>query len=472
MDAIITVDERQHVVMFNAAAEQIFRCPANAAIGGPLDRFIPERFRAAHRGHVERFAATGATVRRMGSDMLLHGLRAGGEEFPIEASISQATVDGRKLFTVVLRDITERKRVETEVRKERDLAQKYLDVADVILVALDSKGNVTLINRKGCEVLGYPEEEIVGQCWIDRFLPEGHRRDVQTVFRQIMAGESQLAEFHENPVLTRGGAERMIAWHNRALRDESGTIVGTLSSGEDITERKRAEAALERSYGELRELYRQMHEVREGERMRIARELHDELAQWLTALKMDVSWVAGRLSADDERGREKVERMKQLVNSAVTSVRRIAHDLRPSMLDDLGLVPAIEHLLHAFSERTGLVVELDTQAATVEFREPLSTAVYRMVQEGLTNVARHARATEVRVALRVEGGDLVVSVRDNGIGISEAQLGSGKSFGLLGIKERARTLGGAADIYSVREGGTTVEIKVPVARYLGTGERA
>lgn len=342
MDAIITLDEHQHIVMFNAAAERIFRCPAGDAIGRTLDRFIPERFRAAHRAHIERFGATGATVRRMGSDMVLYGLRADGEEFPIEASISQVTVDGRKRFTVVLRD---------------------------------------------------------------------------------------------------------------------------------ISTRVKAAAEIERSQRQLRDLYRQMHEVREAERMRIARELHDELAQWLTALRMDVSWLAGRLPREDDKVREKVERMKGLVDSTVTSVRRIAHDLRPAMLDDLGLVPAIEHLLHEFSQRTGMVVELDANADEVEFREPLCTAVYRMVQEGLTNVARHARATEVRVAIGVEGDELIVSVRDNGIGIGAAQLNSGKSFGILGIKERARTLGGAADIYSPREGGATVEIKVPVTQYRGTAKQ-
>ena len=343
MDAIITVDERQHIVLFNAAAEQIFRCAAVDAVGGPLDRFIPERFRAAHRAHVEHFGATGATVRRMGGEVALYGLRADGTEFPIEASISHAKDGGKEFLTVVLRDIS----------------------------------------------------------------------------RRVEATEE-----------------------------------------------------IERSHLQMRDLYQQMHEVREGERMRIARELHDELAQWLTALKMDVSWLAGRVGAEDNRVQEKVERMKQLVDSAVSSVRRIAHDLRPAMLDDLGLVPAIEHLLHEFSERTGLVVELETRADEVEFREPLSTAVYRMVQEGLTNVARHARATEVRVAVRVAGGELIVSVRDNGIGVGAVQLNSGKSFGLLGIKERARTLGGEAEIHTAREGGAIVEIRIPVARYRATGGRA
>jgi len=343
MDAIIALDERQQVIVFNAAAERIFKCRSVEALGKHLDRFIPERFRAAHRDHVRRFGATGATVRRMGSDAVLYGLRADGEEFPIEASISQVTVNGKRLLTVVLRDIS------TRVKAADEIA---------------------------------------------------------------------------------------------------------------------------RSHRQLRDLYQQMHEVREAERVRIARELHDELAQWLTALKMDVSWLAGQLPREEGRMREKVERMKGIVDSTVVSVRRIASDLRPAMLDDLGLVPAIEHLLHEFSQRTGIVVGLDANAGEVEFRDPLTTSVYRMVQEVLTNVSRHARATEVRLAIRVEGDDLTVSARDNGIGIAGAQLNSGKSFGILGIKERARTLGGGANIYSPGEGGTVVEITVPVKQYRGTGKQS
>jgi two-component system sensor kinase len=343
MDAIITVDARQHVMLFNTAAERIFKCKAADAIGGPLDRFIPERFRKAHHEHVRDFGDTGTTVRRMGGKVALYGLRANGEEFPIEASISHIRSGGRELFTVVLRDISRRVKAEEEI---------------------------------------------------------------------------------------------------------------------------------ERSHRQLRDLYQQMHEVREGERVRIARELHDELAQWLTALKMDVSWLAGKMPQGDDRLRERVERMKQLVDTTVMSVRRIASDLRPAMLDDLGLVPAIEHLLHEFSQRTGIVVGIDASTGDIEFREPLSTAVYRMVQEALTNVARHARATEVRVTIRVRGDDLTVSAWDNGVGINASRLQSGKSLGILGIKERARTLGGGADVRGAPEGGTVVEIKVPVKQFRGMGARA
>jgi PAS domain S-box-containing protein len=340
MDAIITVDEKQHVLLFNAAAERIFRCPAGEAIGRPLDQFIPQRFRSPHRSHIERFGATGTTMRRMGDQTVLYALRVDGTEFPIEASISQAIVGGLRLFTVILRD---------------------------------------------------------------------------------------------------------------------------------ITEREKAAAELERSHAKLLELYAAMHEVREAERTRIARELHDELAQWLTALKMDLSWLAARLPEKSGPLASRAGKMKSVLDTTVAAVRRIAADLRPVMLDDLGMVPAIEHLLHEFSGRTGILVSLDVDAEGVEFRDPLATAIYRMLQEALTNVARHAQASQVQVAIRLDDARLLVSARDNGKGIGAGALSSGKSHGILGIKERAQTLGGQANIYAPAGGGTLVEITVPAARYRTAG---
>jgi PAS domain S-box-containing protein len=335
MDAIITCDEAQRVVLFNAAAEKIFKCSAQEAIGAPLDVFIPQRYRAQHAAHVRRFGEAGVTMRRMGGELVLAGLRRDGEEFPIDASISQVSVGGQKFYTVILRD---------------------------------------------------------------------------------------------------------------------------------ITERQRAADALARSNEELRELYESMHQVREAERTRIARELHDELAQWLTALKMDVSWMRNRLPPDEAALVTKADRMKGVVDSTIAAMRRIAADLRPVMLDDLGLMPAIESLLNDLSERTGIQVSLTGSEALDGLGEPLVTAVYRMIQEALTNVARHSQATQVAVALELGGERLGVTVRDNGRGLEPDP--NRKSFGLLGIRERARTLGGEARIYSPPEGGTVVQIGVPLARHL------
>ena len=186
----------------------------------------------------------------------------GGDETmndtPIEISLSWTVVQGHEndyskvIFTTI--DITERKQAEESLQAEREKAQKYLDIAGVMMLALDQDGFVTLINQKGCEILGYSADEIVGKNWIATFLPKSIRTDLQGTFQQLVSGDSQSAGYYENTVLTKNGEERLIAWHNIVVRDRQGTIVNTLSSGEDITERKQAEAQLRASEERFRQL--------------------------------------------------------------------------------------------------------------------------------------------------------------------------------------------------------------------------
>ena len=162
-----------------------------------------------------------------------------GERFWVEVTATPVIMDGEfRYYLSSWVDVTERKLAVEGLQRERDRAQHYLDIAGVMLVAINSEGNVTLINKRGCEILGYKEQEIIGKNWFQNFLPENVRKEVQTVFRKLVAGKMQPAEHYENPVLTKGGKVRLIAWENRALRDAAGNIIGTLSSGEDITERQ------------------------------------------------------------------------------------------------------------------------------------------------------------------------------------------------------------------------------------------
>jgi PAS domain S-box-containing protein len=174
-------------------------------------------------------------------------LRKDGSVFYADVLTAVAMLDGRRCNIGFFSDITERKQVEESLRKERDRAQKYLDIAGVMFVAINNNGEVTLINQEGCEILGYKEEEIVGRNWFDNFIPERIRDEIKSISKRISAGETEPLEYYENPVLTKLGEERLIAWHNVGLIDEDGRIIGHLSSGEDITERKRAEEALKES---------------------------------------------------------------------------------------------------------------------------------------------------------------------------------------------------------------------------------
>ncbi|KUY85454.1 histidine kinase [Burkholderia territorii] len=338
MEAIITVDESQTIVIFNPAAEHVFGVSAMEAVGAPLSRFIPERFRAAHARHVEQFGVTGVSERQMGRQRVLFGLRGDGTEFPIEASISQIRDGTGKLYTVMLRD---------------------------------------------------------------------------------------------------------------------------------VTERMRAENALKQSREELRDLSANLQNVREEEKTRIARELHDDLGQQLTALKMDLSavelWLRG-VVAPNTGVREQLGGMHRLIDSIVASVRRIAADLRPVMLDDLGLVPAIEWLANDFTRRYRITVDRDIAPVDTAFTGTGATTLFRIVQEALTNVARHSDATNVMLALKVEDGYCMLRIADNGHGAPEhaGNVQDRPSFGLIGIRERAHMLEGTVTIDNRPGTGFTITVALPL----------
>jgi signal transduction histidine kinase len=265
---------------------------------------------------------------------------------------------------------------------------------------------------------------------------------------------------------------RMIAADGRVvwLRD----VVRTITEGGrpkenvgvmiDITERRQAEEELRRSRQQLSDLSAHVEWAREEERTVIAREVHDELGQALTALKMDVALLATRLRQDppavpDALGR--LAAMSELVEDTIHRVRRIAHELRPGVLDDLGLDAAIEWAGQDFEARTGIACRVSSGLGERRLPRELATAFFRIFQEALTNVARHARARGVGVRLEHRGGRLTLEVTDDGRGIAEEAIGGAKSLGLLGMRERARRLGGDVVIAAARGRGTTVSLSVP-----------
>ncbi|MBI3546632.1 MAG: sensor histidine kinase [Gammaproteobacteria bacterium] len=334
MDAIITIDHQQRIVMFNNAAENVFRWPSHAVIGKPLDILLPKRFSTLHGQHVQQFGKTGVTSRRMGVAAVLTGLRANGEEFPVEASISQFGEGERKLYTVILRDVTLRVQAETELRQSKQ---------------------------------------------------------------------------------------------------------------------------------ELHELAAAANQLREHEQRRIARELHDELAQALTGLKMDIGWIKNKLPEATPPIIDKLKSMEHLLDNTVAATRRISSALRPMMLDDLGLVPAIEWLVQNFIQHTGIRCELAIASAKLDLQDPEATTVYRILQESLTNIAKHAKASSVEITLAHSQGEIAIGVRDNGVGFLFESPRKLSSYGLIGLRERAYILGGKVQIESAPGKGTYIEVRLPLA---------
>lgn len=235
-----------------------------------------------------------------------------------------------------------------------------------------------------------------------------------------------------------------------------------LRESADRRERQRAEDKLRRSLDQLRALTTYLQYVREEERTRIAREVHDELGQALTGLKLDMSWLASKLGKNAKPVQQKVKTMVDHIDATIQTVRRIATELRPGILDSLGLVAAMEWQANEFQARTGIPCVVTTTIADTIWDQDITTVFFRIYQETLTNIIRHAHATRVEVRIDEEDGYLVMSVRDNGRGISEEEMANTRSLGLVGMRERATLIGGELALHGAPGQGTTVTLRVPL----------
>ncbi|MGD2244935.1 MAG: PAS domain S-box protein [Candidatus Aminicenantes bacterium] len=230
----------------------------------------------------------------------------------------------------------------------------------------------------------------------------------------------------------------------------------------DITEKKMAEDALRESEEQLRNLAAHLQSIREEERASVAREIHDELGQALTALKMDLSWLDKKLPEEQRPLLKKTKSMSQLIDSTIHIVQRLSAELRPGLLDDIGLFATIEWQAEEFQKRTGIVCELSVSSQKINLDQERSTAIFRIFQETLTNIARHANATKVRVNLVKKGRKLELTIKDNGKGITEEKISDPKSLGLIGIQERVHFFGGDIVIKGIRNKGTTITASIPL----------
>ncbi len=248
---------------------------------------------------------------------------------------------------------------------------------------------------------------------------------------------------------------RLVPSVNRALREAA-----------EREEHRRAERQLRESHRQLRQLSIYLQSVREAERTRIAREVHDELGQALTGCKIDLAWIANRLPKGGGALLERARGLAARIDSTIETVRRISAELRPGVLDHLGLAAALEWQASEFQNRTGIPCEVRSDLHEARLDQNLSTTLFRIFQETLTNVIRHAEATRVRVTLARRDDAIVLEVTDNGRGISPTEIESGHCMGLLGMRERAALLGGAFEIDRVSRGhGTRVCVSIPAGRH-------
>lgn len=370
------------------------------------------------------------------------------------------------IFSLLQRDMNKRRIMEDQLRLfnarlEQDVAKKTAEVNQVFERVSDgyflfnTSGICTYVNAQAVVQLEVPKNQIIGRHFselyrVDEEIPKSHRFDVlmqtkanvYSEIREIKTGKT--FEYYAYPF-------------------EEGMSIFL----RDVTEVKKAKEELIRSNEkfklineQLRNLSIYLQKVREDERSHIAREIHDELGQLLTGIKLDLSWVKSKEPELSEEVTNRLNAAVELTNNAIRSVRKIATDLRPVVLDDFGLIAAIEWQAKQFAERTQLKIDLHLPETEWSFSKDFSTIVFRICQEALTNVARHAHATEVTLSVVIDKGNLILRIADNGVGLTGDKKSG--SLGLIGMRERAESLGGTLEIINLQGSGVLLELKIPI----------
>ena len=349
------------------------------------------------------------------------------------------------------------------VRRLRESERKYRSIFDNAIGGIyqtKPEGRCITANLAFARILGYTSPDELIKNLVDMgqlYVKSGRRLE----FIRFMQKNAVVTGF-ESQVYRKDGTKIWVSENAVAVCDSSGKLLYYEGIVEDITLRKKAEEELRSSREQLRSLSAYLQSTREKERMYIAREIHDELGQMLTALKMDISWLNSKIPKDQKSLLVKTKSMLDLVDTAVKTVQKISTELRPGLLDDLGLAAAIEWQIGEFQRRTGIICELDLGFEDIIFEQDVSTAIYRILQEALTNIVRHADATKVKISCKETADMIKIKVIDNGKGITEEQITNPQSFGLIGIRERVHLLEGEVEIIGIPDKGTTVIVRIPL----------
>ncbi len=389
-------------------------------------------------------------------------LRKDGTVFPVEVCGKNYSSKGKELCVTAIRDITKR-RLREDVLQESEEKYKTLTENSLTGIFIHQNGMFVFVNDKFAKMHGYkPEELLHKEHWV---LVHPDERKLLKEFAMKRLEGKPVPQQYEVRRMTKDGKTIWCEMMATVIQYRGKpAIMGNVT---DITERKLAESAIKKSEEQLRNLTSYLQKVGEIERTNIAREIHDELGQTLTVLKMDLSWLSRRLEDNQISLLEKTDAMSHLISKTIQTVKKISTELRPGLLDDLGLSAAIEWQAEEFQKRTGIKCKISMEPKDITFDRDRNTAIFRIFQETLTNIARHAGATEVSVSLKQKVGRIELTVRDNGRGITEEELANPKSFGLIGIRERVKIFGGNNTIKGVPGQGTTVTVRMPVRDMMG-----
>jgi PAS domain S-box-containing protein len=457
-DGVAVTDEAGTLTMFNPAAERILGLGLMAAgpdeWGQVYGLFQPDMTTPVSADQLPLARAVAGETTRDVELFVRNPERPGGVFILVTATPLGHAEAGSKGAVAVFRDIGERKWAEAVLRDSEARFRAIVEATSSALIILSPRFHIREFNPQAERLFGAGRAKALGQDFVETYLPAAFRESASENIRRVLAGER--TQTLEIPVPSGEAGEHTLLWSFSRLVESEDREAVVIATGHDITERRQAEAA-----SRVRELANRLQSAREAERSHVAREIHDELGQALTGLKFEVSYLSRQVARENPELGERIERVASMIDGTIVSVRRIATNLRPLILDELGLFDAILWLVKQFEERTRIPCAVELPESQPDWSRDRATAVFRILQEALTNIARHSEATRAEVSVSLEDGRVVLEVRDDGRGITADQAGAWESFGLLGMQERAAMFGGALAIGPGDPHGTTVTVTMP-----------
>ena len=452
MDAIIAIDEQQRIIVFNTSAEKMFHCPAGLAIGKSITDFIPLGFPAAQGAEVHSSGQADATGGGKGTLGALWGLRASGEEFPIEASISQTTTDGKRFFTGIIRDITERFRAESAVRESEERFRLVANAAPVLIWMSGTDRLCDYFNQPWLEFTGRILEQELGNGWAEGVHPDDLQRCLETYARAFDRREPFEMEYR---LRRHDGAYRWIRDYGVPRFSAGGSFAGYIGSCHDVTDHKRAAEALST-------VSRRLIEAHEEERTWVARELHDDINQRVAMLAVNLERLKKELSRSKAETRHLVQQTFEQVSQLGSEIQSLSHRLHSSKLEYLGLAAAAEAFCREFCERQKLKIEFRCEGVPKFLPPEVSLCLFRVLQEAVQNAAKHSQSDRFQVLLTGARAEIVLTVRDSGVGFDLKAALQGRGLGLTSMKERLKLVDGELTIDAQFRKGTVIRASVPL----------
>jgi PAS domain S-box-containing protein len=434
----------------NLAVAGLLRLPREIMVGMPLGQFVATSMRDEFERFLKQLPATGAPRH-------IETMFVASDVTPFFAHIQACADPGKEEVLLVICDISERRQAELALVESEERFRRMADFAPVLLWVASADGRYLWFNRMWLEFTGRPLEQEIGPGWAEGVHPDDRESCMKSHADAFASRRPFTLEYR---LRNRDGSYRYVLVNGAPRMSGAGQFTGYIGSCTDISERRKTEEALHHSRQMLRHLVSYQERVREDERKRIAREIHDDLGQNLLALRIDVAMLHKRTGSSHPKLNERVSIALNHIDATMKAVRAAINNLRPTVLD-LGLNAAIEWQVEDFQRRSGIECKLLLEE---EFSvdDDCATALFRILQESLNNVLRHAQASGVRIALYRRDGNLFMKIEDNGIGLYPDCRRKANSFGLIGIEERINALGGELVIESNRQQGTALIVSIPL----------